>query len=115
MPWGSRRAAALLKSGGSRSSLAGSGSLSLSDRAAAPRASPASPGRAEPWAPQSRAGLGAEPGWEKLPTQSPAPGAARTPQYHTARHAAAPPACDRRSCALALALALTLTLTHANV
>ena len=81
MPWGSRRAAALLKSGGSRSSLAVAvASLSVTERAAAPRASPASPGRAEVWAPQNRAGLGAEPGWEQLPTQSPAPGPARTPQ-----------------------------------
>ena len=82
MPWGSRRAAALLKSGGSRSSLAVAvASLSVTERAAAPRASPASPGASrEPWAPQSRAGLGAEPGWEQLPIQSPAPGPARTPQ-----------------------------------
>ena len=75
MPWGSRRAAALVKSGGSRSSLAVAvACLSVTERAAAPGAS------REPWAPQSRAGLGAELGWEQLPTQSPAPGPARTPQ-----------------------------------
>ena len=79
MPWGSRRAAALLKSGGSRSSLAVAvASLSVTEPQL--RASPASPGRAEVWAPQSRAWLGAEPDWEQLPTQSPAPGPARTPQ-----------------------------------
>ena len=114
MPWGSRRAAALVKSGGSRSSLAVAvASLSVTEpssgRARRARGEQ-SPGRrrAEPGWEQSRAGRSSQPRARR-------PGAARTPQYHTARHAAAPPACDRRSCALALALALTLTLTHANV
>ena len=114
MPWGSRRAAALVKSGGSRSSLAVAvASLSVTE--------PRRPGRARG---EQRSGRRrAEPGWEQSRAgrssqpRARRPGAARTPQYHTARHAAAPPACDRRSCALALALALalTLTLTHANV
>ena len=85
MPWGSRRAAALLKSGGSRSSLAVAvASLSVTEprrpgRAGEPGASRGL-GAAEQSRAESRAGLGAELGWEQLPTQSPAPGPARTPQ-----------------------------------